>query len=61
MQMKEADLTRWGKLLALVLRHKPQELGLTVDAHGWAQVRWCRRLVKSACLIKNCWSRLCRQ
>ncbi len=37
-QMKEADLTRWGKLLALVLRHKPQELGLTVDAHGWAQV-----------------------
>lgn len=36
--MKEADLTRWGKLLALVLRHKPQELGLTVDAHGWAQV-----------------------
>lgn len=38
MQMKEADLTRWGKLLALVLRHKPQELGLTVDAHGWAQV-----------------------
>ncbi len=37
-QMKKADLTRWGKLLALVLRHKPQELGLTVDVHGWAQV-----------------------
>lgn len=36
--MYNADLTRWGKLLALVLRHKPQELGLSVDAHGWAQV-----------------------
>ncbi len=36
--MNNSILTRWGKLLAMVLRHKPQELGLTVDAHGWAQV-----------------------
>ncbi len=36
--MDNSKLTKWGKLLAMVLRHKPQELGLTVDAHGWAQV-----------------------
>ncbi len=28
-------LTQMSKLIALVLRHKPQELGLTMDAHGW--------------------------
>jgi putative RNA 2'-phosphotransferase len=27
-----------GKLLSLVLRHKPQEIGLTLDKHGWADV-----------------------
>ncbi len=36
--MDNSKLTKWGKLLAMVLRHKPQALGLTVDAHGWAQV-----------------------
>lgn len=27
-----------GKMLSLVLRHKPQEIGLTLDKHGWADV-----------------------
>ena len=31
--------TRLGKLLALVLRHKPEAIGITIDNHGWANVK----------------------
>jgi putative RNA 2'-phosphotransferase len=27
-----------SKLIALVLRHKPEEIGITLDEHGWANV-----------------------
>lgn len=27
-----------SKLIALVLRHKPEELGLSMDRHGWVEV-----------------------
>lgn len=29
------SLTQMSKLIAMVLRHKPEELGLTMDEHGW--------------------------
>lgn len=29
------SLTQISKLISLVLRHKPEELGLTMDGHGW--------------------------
>ena len=29
---------RESRLLALVLRHKPEEVGITLDEHGWANV-----------------------
>jgi putative RNA 2'-phosphotransferase len=32
------DLTRVSKFLSLVLRHKPEEIGLTLDENGWASV-----------------------
>ena len=32
------SLNEWGRFLALVLRHKPQTVGIELDAHGWAQV-----------------------
>lgn len=32
------DLTNNGKFLALILRHKPQTIGITLDEHGWANV-----------------------
>ena len=32
------DLTSKSKFLALVLRHAPQEIGLTLDSNGWADV-----------------------
>lgn len=32
------DLTNNGKYLALILRHKPQTIGITLDEHGWADV-----------------------
>lgn len=32
------DLTKTGKFLALVLRHKPETIGITLDEHGWAKV-----------------------
>ncbi|QEH36431.1 RNA 2'-phosphotransferase [Aquisphaera giovannonii] len=33
-----ADLVRASKFLSLVLRHKPEEIGLVLDANGWADV-----------------------
>lgn len=30
-------MSRESKLLTLVLRHKPEELGLQVDKHRWAR------------------------
>lgn len=32
------SLNEWGRFLALALRHKPQAVGIELDAHGWAQV-----------------------
>lgn len=32
------DLTETGKYLALILRHKPSVIGITLDEHGWANV-----------------------
>ncbi len=40
----EKELTKIGKFLSLVLRHKPEEAQLTLDQHGWADV---------ALLLKN--------
>ena len=38
--MKEttADLTRISKYMSLILRHKPEVIGIQLDAHGWADV-----------------------
>ena len=32
------SLNEWSRLLALVLRHKPEAIGINLDEHGWAQV-----------------------
>ncbi|MBL0912816.1 MAG: RNA 2'-phosphotransferase [Bacteroidia bacterium] len=32
------DLKHISKFLSLVLRHKPEKIGLTLDANGWANV-----------------------
>jgi putative RNA 2'-phosphotransferase len=39
------DLVKTSKFLSLVLRHKPEEIGLTLDASGWADVDELIRLV----------------
>ena len=38
--MKETtpDLTKISKYMSLILRHKPQVIGIQLDAHGWADV-----------------------
>ena len=33
------NLTKVSKYLALILRHKPEEAGIILDAHGWANVK----------------------
>lgn len=33
-----SDLVTISKFLSLVLRHKPEKIGLTLDANGWAKV-----------------------
>ena len=32
------NLTKLGKFLALILRHKPEVIGIKLDEHGWANV-----------------------
>ena len=33
------NLTQISKFLSLILRHKPEEIGITLDEHGWANVK----------------------
>lgn len=37
MEQSKSDI-RLGRFLSLVLRHNPQAAGITLDAHGWADV-----------------------
>lgn len=30
--------TETSKFIALILRHKPETIGITLDEHGWAEV-----------------------
>lgn len=39
-----SDLVRFSKFLSLVLRHKPEEIGLELDEHGWADIDELLRL-----------------
>ncbi|MDY3917971.1 MAG: RNA 2'-phosphotransferase [Candidatus Limivivens sp.] len=32
------DLTGTSKFISLILRHKPETIGITLDEHGWAEV-----------------------
>lgn len=36
--MKKIDDVKLGKFLSLVLRHKPETIGITLDKNGWADV-----------------------
>lgn len=37
--LTEKELTRLSKFISLVLRHKPDEIGLALDSNGWAPVQ----------------------
>ena len=32
------NLTSYGKFISLILRHKPEIIGISLDEHGWADV-----------------------
>ncbi len=32
------DLTKTSRFISLILRHKPETIGITLDEHGWAKV-----------------------
>jgi len=36
--MNESEKKRTSKFLSLILRHKPEEIGLQLDENGWAEV-----------------------
>ena len=36
--MNEKERTKISRFLSLVLRHKPQEIGLHLDGRGWADI-----------------------
>lgn len=33
------DLTKTSRYISLILRHKPEVIGITLDEHGWADVQ----------------------
>lgn len=35
---QNAEVTRTSRFLSLILRHKPEEIGLSLDENGWAEV-----------------------
>jgi len=35
----QQDLTRVSKYLSFILRHRPDSIGLSLDANGWASIR----------------------
>lgn len=37
--MTQDKITKFSKFLSLLLRHKPEEIGLTLDSEGWADVK----------------------
>ena len=37
--MVQMNLTKVSKFISLILRHKPEEIGITLDEHGWADVK----------------------
>ncbi|SMX38993.1 RNA 2'-phosphotransferase [Octadecabacter ascidiaceicola] len=41
-------MSKESKFLSLVLRHKPEEIGLQVDKHGWVDVDQLLRKMKKA-------------
>ena len=38
MRERTPDLTKISKYISLILRHKPEVIGIKLDAHGWADV-----------------------
>jgi RNA:NAD 2'-phosphotransferase (TPT1/KptA family) len=36
--IRNKQLVKWSKFLSLVLRHKPEAIGIALDAQGWTDV-----------------------
>jgi putative RNA 2'-phosphotransferase len=49
--MKELHDKRISKLLSLILRHKPETIGLTLDENGWANTEELLKKIRSLELI----------
>lgn len=43
----QKNLTKISKYMSLILRHRPEVIGLTLDSHGWADVRELIRGIKA--------------
>jgi len=38
MELSEKETTKISKFLSLILRHKPEAIGIELDENGWADV-----------------------
>lgn len=48
-----------SKLLALILRRKPEEIGISLDEHGWSDVdELVRGISKTRSLLTTCSKKL---
>ena len=47
-----------NKFLALILRHKLEEIGISLDEHGWAATSSCEAFPEQDPLLATCSRRL---
>lgn len=54
------DLNNISKYMSLILRHKPEVIGIELDEHGWAKVDDLINGIEKVImdLILNCWKKL---
>lgn len=51
MDLRRTDLEKISRFLSLILRHKPDTIGIALDEHGWARVDELLRGMSKTCPI----------
>ncbi|MCT4373591.1 RNA 2'-phosphotransferase, partial [Yangia mangrovi] len=47
-------MSRESKFLSLILRHRPEEVGITLDSDGWVRIELLLRGLRKA--GRRCWT-----
>ena len=56
--IKDKNLETASKYMSLILRHKPEVIGISLDEHGWAEVDELPVLQRRGSLTGIFWKKL---